>query len=75
MVKLGQVVPIPSSLVGGKQQEKIPFPLRGDVIAALGELVGMTIFIFLALGGVQGALNAPSGDGQKVPTGAGPTYT
>lgn len=51
-----------------------PNPLRGDIIAALGEFVGMTMFIFLALSGVQAALNAPYGPAEKVPADAGPTF-
>jgi hypothetical protein len=72
MVRIGQVVPI--GVLPGTGKDKQPFPLRGDVIAALGELMGMTVFIFLALSGVQAALNAPTGSGAKVPGGVGPTY-
>lgn len=69
VVPTGLMPPIP-----GTGKNKAPFPLRGDVIAAIGELIGMTVFIFLALSGVQAALNAPSGSGDKVPSGAGPTF-
>ncbi|KAH8547534.1 aquaporin-like protein [Umbelopsis sp. PMI_123] len=73
MVRIAQIVP--AGIPGLQNKEKMPFPLRGDVIAALGELVGMTVFIFLAISGVQGALNAPSGSGAKVPADAGPTFS
>ncbi|KAI8060512.1 aquaporin-like protein [Gongronella butleri] len=43
--------------------------LRADLLAAFAELIGMTIFIFLALAGVQAALEAP-----KTETG-GPTVS
>ena len=72
MVKVVPTGIIPA--IPGTGKDKAPFPLRGDVIAALGELIGMTIFIFLALSGVQAALNAPSGSGDKVPANAGPTF-
>jgi hypothetical protein len=45
--------------------------LRADMKAALGEFIGMTIFLFLGLGGVQACLEAPSAD----PAGLGPTAT
>ncbi|KAI9288736.1 aquaporin-like protein [Umbelopsis sp. AD052] len=73
MVNIGKVVP--TGIIPGMGKEKKPFPLRGDVIAALGELMGMTVFIFLALSGVQAALNAPAGSGDKVPSSAGPTFS
>lgn len=44
---------------------------RADLKAALGEFIGMAIFLFLALSGVQAALEAPSAD----PSGLGPTAT
>jgi hypothetical protein len=37
-----------------------PPNLSADMKASLGEFVGMAIFIFLALAGVQGCLEAPS---------------
>lgn len=43
--------------------------LRADLKASLGEFVGMAIFIFLALAGVQACLEAPI----AAPTGMGPT--
>ena len=43
--------------------------LRADAKAALGEFIGMIIFIFLALAGVQACLEAPTID----PSGLGPT--
>ncbi|KAI7899894.1 aquaporin-like protein [Cokeromyces recurvatus] len=46
---------------------------RADLKAAFGEFIGMTIFLFLALSGVQGDLEAPSF--QKVGTAMGPTAT
>lgn len=48
-----------------------PPNLRADLKASLGEFVGMAIFLFLALGGVQACIEAPSSD----PTGLGPTAT
>ncbi|KAI9481549.1 MAG: aquaporin-like protein [Benjaminiella poitrasii] len=47
--------------------------LRADLKAAFGEFVGMVIFIFLALAGVQGDLEAPSF--QHATTATGPTAT
>ncbi|KAI8051421.1 aquaporin-like protein [Gilbertella persicaria] len=48
-----------------------PPNFRADIKAALGELVGMAIFLFLALSGVQGGLEAPNSD----PSGQGPNPT
>jgi len=82
MANFGRIVPSvragdTSSGIGEKQQRpKSAFPLRGDIIAALAELVGMTVFIFMALSGVQAALNAQYGPGQKVNlAAAGPTFS
>lgn len=46
-----------------------PPNLYADMKAALGEFLGMSIFIFLALSGVQAGLEAPS---YQTP-GSGPT--
>ncbi|GAA5801444.1 hypothetical protein HPULCUR_006890 [Helicostylum pulchrum] len=45
--------------------------LVADLKASLGEFVGMVIFIFLALSGVQACLEAPTSD----PAGFGPSAT
>lgn len=37
-----------------------PPNLKADLKASLGEFIGMAIFLFLALSGVQGCLEAPS---------------
>lgn len=50
-----------------------PPNLRADLKASLGEFFGMAIFIFLALAGVQGALEAPTF--QSVGAATGPTAT
>ncbi|KAK4514978.1 aspartate transaminase aat1 [Mucor velutinosus] len=50
-----------------------PPNLHADLKASLGEFFGMAIFIFLALSGVQGALEAPTF--QSVGTATGPTAT
>ncbi|KAG2185060.1 hypothetical protein INT43_000973 [Umbelopsis isabellina] len=76
----GQVVPtgiVPIGIISKANPTALTnpnFPLRGDVIAFLGELVGMTIFIFLALAGVQITLISPAGSGNLVPTLMGPSY-
>jgi aquaporin related protein len=72
-MKLGKVVP--AFTTANRRNDMGPNPLRGDIIAALGEFVGMTMFIFLALSGVQAALNAPYGPAEKVPADAGPTFS
>ncbi len=46
-----------------------PPNFRADLKASVGEFVGMAIFLFLALGGVQAGLEAPTLD----PSGLGPT--
>lgn len=48
-----------------------PPNLAADAKAALGEFFGMGVFIFLALGGVQAALEAPTG----FPASRGPTVS
>ncbi|KAI8644197.1 aquaporin-like protein [Parasitella parasitica] len=50
-----------------------PPNLHTDLKASIGEFVGMAIFIFLALSGVQGALEAPTF--QSVGAATGPTAT
>ncbi|CAO3654444.1 unnamed protein product [Mucor fragilis] len=50
-----------------------PPNLPADLKASLGEFFGMAIFIFLALSGVQGALEAPTF--QSVGSATGPTAT
>ncbi|CEP15536.1 hypothetical protein [Parasitella parasitica] len=50
-----------------------PPNLHADLKASIGEFVGMAIFIFLALSGVQGALEAPTF--QSVGAATGPTAT
>jgi hypothetical protein len=46
-----------------------PPNLRADLKASFGEFIGMAVFLFLALGGVQACLEAPT----NVANGLGPT--
>lgn len=46
-----------------------PPDVKADLKAAFGEFIGMAVFLFLALAGVQACLEAPT----AVATGLGPT--
>lgn len=48
-------------LFGGPGGEIQKPNLKADIVAGCAEFVAMTIFIFLALGGVQGALESALG--------------